>query len=174
MFITGGNQLRLSTILGGTQVGDLLRLRNRDEAMHVGGTSAGAAILSEHMIAYGEEGFRARVGMAHLAPGLGFLRKIIVDQHFSQRHRLGRLLSALSLNPRLLGLGVDENTAAFLCPDHVVRVVGEGTVTVIDTTNVGHSSADRVAPGELLDLHHLVMHVLTHGSRFDYETMQPE
>lgn len=170
VFLTGGNQLRLSTVIGGTSVSKLLRRRNA-VGLHIGGTSAGAAILSEHMIGYGEEGNVPRSGMAHLAPGLGVLHTLVVDQHFSQRHRLGRLLSILSLNPRLVGLGIDENTAAFIGPDDVMRVVGEGSVTVIDATNLDHSSADSVAPGAIVELRNVVLHVLSHGSRFSLEDL---
>jgi cyanophycinase len=172
VFLTGGNQLRLSTVIGGTEVSKLLRRRNL-EGLHVGGTSAGAAILSEHMIAYGDEGNVPRAGMAHLAPGLGMFHTVIVDQHFSQRNRLGRLLSALALNPRLVGLGIDENTAAFIGPDDVMRVVGEGSVTVVDAANLGHTSADRVSPGQIIELHNVVLHVLSHGARFSFRTLQP-
>ncbi|HVS13987.1 MAG TPA: cyanophycinase [Thermoanaerobaculia bacterium] len=163
VFITGGNQLRLSTILGGTRVADLLRRRNL-EGMTVGGTSAGAAILSEHMIAYGEEGLQPRAGKATLSPGLGFVRWAIVDQHFSQRNRLGRLLTALAYNPRLLGLGIDEDTAALIGPDDSVEVHGQGMVTVVDASQVEHSSIDEAAPGELVSLDNVRIHLLLDGA----------
>ncbi|REJ82619.1 MAG: cyanophycinase [Acidobacteria bacterium] len=172
VFLTGGNQLRLSTVIGGTKVAQLLRRRNA-EGLHVGGTSAGAAILSEHMIGYGDEGNVPRAGMAHLAPGLGIFQTIVVDQHFAQRNRFGRLLAALALNPRLVGLGIDENTAAFIGPDDVMRVVGEGSVMVLDNAKVGHTSADRAAPGQIIDVHNVVLHVLSHGGKFSFQTLQP-
>jgi cyanophycinase len=165
VFITGGNQLRLSTILGGTRVADLLRERHL-AGMPVGGTSAGAAILSEHMIAYGDEGIQPRAGKATLAPGLGFVRWAIIDQHFSQRHRLGRLLASLAYNPRLLGVGIDENTAAIFGPDDSIEVLGQGMVTVVDAAQVEHSSIDSASPGELVSLANVRLHLLLDGGCF--------
>lgn len=167
VFFTGGNQLRLSKILGGTQVAELLRRRHMEDRLHVGGTSAGAAILSEHMIAYGDEGMAPRAGVATLAPGLGFLPEAIVDQHFSQRNRLGRLLLALAYNPRLIGVGIDEDTAAFLQADLRLEVVGSGLVTIADASEVDHSSIDEASPGEPIALGNLRLHLLRHGDGFD-------
>jgi cyanophycinase len=111
VFLTGGNQLKLSTTIGGTAVADLLRRRNGDDGLHVAGTSAGAAVLSEHMIAFGNEGSTPHADMVTLAPGLGLTQSAIIDQHFRQRDRLGRLLTALAYNPRPIGVGLDEDTA---------------------------------------------------------------
>ena len=169
VFLTGGNQLRLAKVLGGTPVADLLRRRVREEPLVVAGTSAGAAILSEHMIAYGEEGVAPRAGIAALAPGLGLLPEIIVDQHFSQRNRLGRLLLALAYNPRLLGLGVDENTAAVIPPNGQIEVIGQSLVTVVDGTELVHASVDEAEPGQPVSLSHLRLHFLIDGDRFDLE-----
>ena len=135
VFITGGNQLRLTTIMGGTPAAQILHDRFY-AGMPVAGTSAGAAVMSAHMIAGGEEGPTPRAGMVTMAPGFGLTRDIIIDQHFRQRDRLGRLLTALSYNPALLGLGVDEDTAAFISPDDEIDVMGTSAVTVIDTSDV--------------------------------------
>ena len=113
IFFTGGNQLRLSTLLGGTPVAKLIRVRNAG-GVTVGGTSAGASILSEHMIAFGDEGSAVLSGSVRLAPGLGLTNRFIIDQHFRQRDRLGRLLTALAYNPFAVGIGLDEDTAAFI------------------------------------------------------------
>ncbi|MCY7387207.1 MAG: cyanophycinase, partial [Burkholderiales bacterium] len=110
VFFTGGNQLRLSTILGGTSVAKSLRLMNAG-GVHMAGTSAGAAFISEHMIAFGEEGASPIAGAVRLAPGLGLTNRFIIDQHFRQRDRVGRLLAALAFNPFAVGLGLDEDTA---------------------------------------------------------------
>jgi len=125
VFMTGGNQLRLSTTLGGTAVADALRSLNA-AGLHVAGTSAGASFLSEHMIAYGDDGATPRASIVTMAPGLGLSELFIIDQHFTQRDRLGRLLAAISFNPRCVGLGVDENTAAFIAPDDSFEVAGTG------------------------------------------------
>jgi cyanophycinase len=168
VFITGGNQLRLSTTIGGTPVAKMLRRRNAD-GMPIGGTSAGAAIMPEHMIASGDEGPTPYARMVQLAPGLGLSNKIMVDQHFRQRDRLGRLLSAIALNPFAIGLGIDEDTAAFIGPDNVVEVVGSGTVTFIDPFECGESTVAVAEPGEPIQLTNLRLHVLTQGGRFDLD-----
>ena len=115
IFLTGGNQLRLSTILGGTPVAKLIRERNaarRARRRHLGRRR----ILCEHMIAFGDEGATPRAGSVRLAPGLGLTNRFIIDQHFRQRDRLGRLLTALAYNPFAVGIGLDEDTAAFIGP----------------------------------------------------------
>ncbi len=168
VFLTGGNQLRLSTILGGTPVAKLLRRRNAD-GMPIGGTSAGAAIMPEHMIASGDEGSSPREGMVTLAPGLGFTNKVMIDQHFRQRDRLGRLLTAVAYNPFAVGVGIDEDTAVIIRADNTMEVVGTGSVTVIDPSKLQNSSivdAERGAPVSLIDLR---LHLLIHGGRFDLD-----
>ena len=169
VFITGGNQLRLSTTIGGTQVAKLLRRRNAD-GMTVGGTSAGAAIIPEHMIASGDEGPTPRARMVQLAPGLGLSNKIMVDQHFRQRDRIGRLLTAIALNPFAMGLGIDEDTAAFIGPDNIVEVVGSGTVTFIDPFEIDQCSVAEADANEPIQLTNLRLSVLKHGGRFNLDT----
>lgn len=169
VFLTGGNQLRISAILGGTPVAKAIRRLNA-RGVTVGGTSAGAAILSEHMIAYGEGGGTPHAGQASLAPGLGMTNRVIIDQHFRQRDRLGRLLSALSYNPFAVGLGLDEDTAAFIDPDNVVHVVGSDAITVVDPSALEHSSMPHADPGKALCLTNVKLHILTHGATFDLST----
>jgi cyanophycinase len=171
VFFTGGNQLRISTILGGTQVATQIRRMNA-RGIAVGGTSAGAAILPEHMIAYGSVGSTPMAGMVSLAPGLGLTNRFMIDQHFRERDRLGRLLSGLSYNPFAVGLGLDEDTSAFISPDNVVRVVGSGAVTVVDVSNLGHSSVAEACEGEPLCMTDVRIHILPHGSRFNLETRE--
>ncbi len=166
VFITGGNQLRLSTILGGTSTAAMVRERNL-QGLHVAGTSAGAAILSEHMIAYGKEGSTPRGESVALAPGFGVIGEVIVDQHFRQRDRLGRLLTALAYNPRLIGLGVDEDTAAVIGPSGDVEAIGAGAVTVVDPTQLSYSSADEVGPGQALSMLNVRVHILVKGGTFN-------
>ena len=141
VFLTGGNQLRLATHLGGTPVAKAIRRLNA-AGVHVAGTSAGAAFLSEHMIAFGEEGASPRAGIVTLAPGLGLTNRVVIDQHFRQRDRLGRLLTALAYNPFAIGLGLDEDTAAFIGPDDTLEVVGSGAITVVDPSELEYSSMD--------------------------------
>lgn len=171
IFIAGGNQLKLTSTLGGTAVAKLMRLRNA-AGVPVAGTSAGAAFLSEHMIAYGDEGATPRAGMVTMCAGLGLTNRVIVDQHFRQRERLGRLLTALAYNPFAVGLGVDEDTAAFIGPDDIVEVQGTGAVTIVDPADVAFSSIAEAKPGEAVTLVGVKVHVLAAGATFDLTTQQ--
>lgn len=166
VFMTGGNQLRLSTTLGGTRVAQLIRHRNA-EGMHVAGTSAGAAFMPEHMIAGGSEGSTPTPDKVTLAPGLGLTNTFIIDQHFRQRDRLGRLLTALAYNPFAIGIGLDEDTAAFIKPGDELEVVGSGGITIIDPTDLSYSSMDRAMRGEPVSLIGVKLHILVSGGRFD-------
>lgn len=169
VFMTGGNQLRLSTTLGGTKVAKLIRRRNA-MGMHVAGTSAGAAFMPEHMIAGGSEGSTPSPDMVTMAPGLGLTNAFIIDQHFRERDRLGRLLTALAYNPFAVGIGLDEDTAAFIRPGDQLEVVGSGGITVIDPTDLSYSSMDRARRGEPVSLIGVRLHILVSGGRFDIET----
>lgn len=166
VFFTGGAQLRLSTVLGGTRVATTVRRLNARGA-HVAGTSAGAAFLSEHMIAFGAEGATPLAGQATLAPGLGLTNRVVVDQHFRQRDRMGRLLSALAYNPFAVGLGLDEDTAAFIGPDNRLEVVGSGGITIVDVSGLEHSSMAYTAEGSPVEMIGVRLHVLVQGSTFD-------
>ncbi len=166
IFFTGGNQLRITTLLGGTPVAKAIRARNA-AGTHVAGTSAGAAVLSEHMIAFGEEGGSPRAGSVRLAPGLGLTNRFVIDQHFRQRDRFGRLATALAFNPFAIGIGLDEDTAAFIGPDNELEVVGSGAVTVIDAHGLQFSSMDQVDEGDPVCLLGLSVHVLVAGATFN-------
>jgi cyanophycinase len=171
VFLTGGNQLRLSTHLGGTPAAKKIRLMNA-AGVHVAGTSAGAAFLSEHMIAHGEEGASPRAGSVTLAPGLGLTNRIVIDQHFRQRERLGRLLTALAYNPFAIGLGLDEDTAAFIGPDNTVEVVGTGAVTVIDPAGLEFSSMDTAHSNDPVCMLGVKLHILVPGATFNLHTRE--
>ncbi len=168
IFLTGGNQLRLSTILGGTPLAQLIRHLNAD-GVNVGGTSAGAAIIPEHMIAGGPSGSTPRADGVILAPGLGLTNRVIIDQHFRQRDRIGRLLTAVSFNPFVVGIGLDEDTAAFIDADDIIEIVGSGAATILDPTNLSYSSMDSARPGEPVSLIGLQLHVLAEGAQYDIE-----
>ena len=169
IFFTGGNQLRLTTLLGGTPVAKLIRVANAS-GVTVGGTSAGASILSEHMIAFGDEGSAVVSGSVRLAPGLGLTNRFIIDQHFRQRDRLGRLLTALAYNPFAVGIGLDEDTAAFIGPDETVEVEGSGGVTIVDAADVSYTSMDEASEGQPLCVLGLKLHVLVSGATFNLHT----
>lgn len=169
VFLTGGDQLRLSTILGGTDVARELRKMNA-HGVHVAGTSAGAAFLSEHMIAFGKEGGTPLAGQATLAAGLGLTNRLVIDQHFRQRDRMGRLLSALAYNPFAIGIGLDEDTAAFIGANDVFEVVGSGGITLVDAAPIEHSAMATTPEGRPVEMLGLRLHVLVEGSKFDLHT----
>jgi cyanophycinase len=169
IFFTGGNQLRLTTLLGGTPVAKLIRLRNA-HGVTVGGTSAGASILSEHMIAFGDDGSAVISGSVRLAPGLGLTNRFIIDQHFRQRDRLGRLLTALAYNPFAVGIGLDEETAAFIGPDETVEIEGSGGVTIVEGSEVSYSSMDDANEGQPVCMLGLRLHILVAGATFNLHT----
>ena len=169
VFFTGGNQLRISTIIGGTPAAKLIRERNA-RGVHVGGTSAGASILSEHMIAFGKEGSSPRAGSVRLAPGLGLTNRFIIDQHFRQRDRLGRLVAALAYNPFAIGIGLDEDTAAFIGPDNVLEVEGSGAVTVVDAGALSFSSMADAGQSQPVCLLGLTVHILVAGATYNLHT----
>jgi cyanophycinase len=173
IFFTGGNQLRLSTLIGGTAVAKVVRQLNA-AGVAVAGTSAGAAFISEHMIAFGDEGSTPVAGSVRLAPGMGLTNRFIIDQHFRQRDRLGRLLTALAYNPFAVGIGLDEDTAAFIGPDNTVHVQGSGGITVVDAAEVQFSSMDSVNEGRPVCLLGVKLHILTQGATFNLHTRQAD
>ena len=169
IFFTGGNQLRLATTIGGTDAAKSFRAGNA-RGIHIAGTSAGAAFVCEHMIAIGESGGTPKRGMASLSPGLGLTNRIIVDQHFRERDRLGRLLTALAYNPFATGIGVDEDTAAFIGPDDVIEVFGSGGLTVVDPSGIEFSSMADAGMGQPVGLIGVQLHILLAGDRYDLKT----
>jgi len=169
IFFTGGNQLRLTTLLGGTPVATVIRRRNA-AGVTVGGTSAGASILSEHMIAFGDEGSSVISGSVRLAPGLGLTNRFVIDQHFRQRDRLGRLITALAYNPFAVGIGLDEDTAVFIGPDETLEVEGSGGVTIVDAKDTTFSSMDSVSEGQPVCMLGLKVHILVAGATFNLHT----
>lgn len=165
LFITGGSQLRISVALGGTAIADMIRRRHA-EGMVVAGTSAGAAVLSEHMISMGDSGGTPRRRLVQMAKGLGLAPEIVIDQHFRQRDRLGRLVTALSYNPGPLGIGVDEDTAAVIDGEEL-RVIGSGAVTVLDASGMRYTDSSEVRRGQPLSMLGLKLDFLTSGCRYD-------
>ncbi len=171
IFMTGGNQLKLSGIVNGTAFGEAIRAAHRRGAV-VAGTSAGASIQSSHMVAFGPGGSTPKQRMTQLAEGLGLVRDVVIDQHFGQRNRYGRLLMLVAQSPGLLGIGIDEDTAAVVTREsagELLRVVGRGAVTVFDgRTMVSNAhEARRTAP---LLASGVVLHVLPDGFGFNLTT----
>ncbi len=169
IFLTGGNQLRLATLLGGTLFAHTLRNCNAGGVV-VAGTSAGASILGQHMIAFGRLGEWPTQRMAQLSPGLGLTNRVIIDQHFQQRGRTGRLMVAVAHNPYLVGLGIDEDTAIILDAYNLIEVVGRGSVVVVDGAGMSYTNLDQAKRYDPIAVTDMRVHVLTNG--FGYNLIQ--
>ena len=165
IFLTGGNQMRLSAIIGGTRFEELVRKRNSEGAV-VAGTSAGASILSAHMVALGSSGATPKLRMAQMFAGFGLISNVIIDQHFRQRDRIGRLLSLVASNPGLLGIGIDEDTAAIIDSDNTLRVIGRHSVTLVDGSHMKSDIFQVKRYGEIT-ISDARLHVLGSGRKFD-------
>jgi cyanophycinase len=165
IYLTGGNQLRLSSVVGGTALGAAI-VEAHERGAVVAGTSAGASAVSSHMMAFGASGPTPKHRMAQVAVGLGLLRNVVVDQHFEQRTRLGRLLAVVSQSPSLIGLGLDEDTAAVIYPDETLEVIGRGAVTVVDGSQVV-TDAFQTKGYKPMMVSGAILHSLPSGYRFD-------
>lgn len=165
LFFSGGDQLRITSQIGDTGIEDKVR-RLYERGGVIAGTSAGASVMSDTMLVKGTSKETHRLGDLHMAPGLGLIRDVIIDQHFAERGRFGRLLGAVAHNPRVLGLGIDEDTAAVVEGD-MLHVVGDGAVYVVDGTGVTYSNVAEAEPDVTLSMHDVKVHVLAHGNRFD-------
>lgn len=172
IFLTGGNQLKIATLLGGTPIATALRRRHAAGAV-VGGTSAGASAMSQHMIAFGRSGASPSQRMVSLSPGLGLTNRIIIDQHFRQRDRIGRLIAAVAFNPFLIGVGVDEDTAMILDHHNQIEVIGRHSVTIVDGAEMTYTDIHQVKQHANVAAHNLRVHVLTHGQRYDLLSRRP-
>ncbi|KOP25146.1 cyanophycinase [Hapalosiphon sp. MRB220] len=166
VFLTGGDQLRLCGVLSDTPAMDIIRQRVRSGELTLAGTSAGAAVMGYHMIAGGGSGESPNRSLVDMATGLGFIPEVIVDQHFNNRNRMGRLMSAIASHPDRLGIGIDEDTCALFERDGWLQVLGKGSVTIVDPTEVTHTNEPHVGATEPLNLHNLRLHILSHGDRF--------
>src|SRR5437879_11045127 len=165
IFMTGGNQLRLSSVIGGTKLGEAI-LDAHGRGVVVAGTSAGASAVATHMMAFGSSGATPKHRMAHVSVGLGLLVHVVVDQHFEQRTRLGRLLAVVAQCPCLIGLGLDEDTAAVIDADDILEVIGRGAVTVVDGSDV-ITDAFRTTGHKPIMVSNARLHSLSSGYRFD-------
>lgn len=171
VFFTGGDQLRITSILGGTRAYQALMETYRRGAL-IAGTSAGASALSSTMITDGLNNDPARKCTLKMAPGLGLVEQVLIDQHFAQRGRLGRLLCGVAENPHILGIGIDEDTAIRIDPDARFFVLGSSAVTVIDGITITDSNVSELAPNEILAIRGVTLHVLPRGYGFDLMTRE--
>jgi cyanophycinase len=171
VFFSGGDQLRIASQIGDTPVEQRVR-QIYDRGGLVAGTSAGASVMSDTMLVKGSSGESHRIGDLHMAPGLGLVRDVIIDQHFAERGRFGRLFGAVAHNPRELGLGIDENTAIILAGDRF-EVIGSGCVYVIDGAGVTHSNIAEARPERALSMYDVRLHVLSSGDIFVLARRRP-
>lgn len=167
VFLTGGDQLRLCALLADTPLLELVRMKAQSGQLALAGTSAGAAVMGHHMIAGGSSGEHPNRSLVDMATGFGIVPEVIVDQHFHNRNRMARLMSAIAMHPDRLGIGIDEDTCALFENDGQMEVIGRGTVTLVDPGHMSHTNESWVAATDPLSLHNLKVHVLIHGDRFD-------
>jgi len=165
VFFTGGNQMKLSAAIRGTRFGDAV-VEAYGRGVLVGGTSAGASVVSEHMVGYGSPGAQPKFRMVGAAQGLGLLPGVIVDQHFSQRERFGRLMNLVASSPDLLGIGLDEDTSILVTDETELEVVGKGSVFCVDMRTALTDAATARGTTPLM-ISGAGVHFLPHGARFD-------
>jgi len=172
IFFSGGDQLKLVALLGGTLLLETMRARFAAGAA-VAGTSAGASALSEHMISFGRSGPSPSMRMVAMGRGLGFTDKCVLDQHFRERDRIGRLVSAVTQNPEMLGVGIDEDTAFIIAPDDTCEVIGRGSVSIVDGGHVNYTDMYDVTRYNEFSVFGVRMHFLTREHCFDLKTRTP-
>ncbi|MDY6782402.1 MAG: cyanophycinase [Cyanobacteriota bacterium] len=173
VFMTGGDQLRLCGLLAETSVMERIRTRVRAGEIALAGTSAGAAVMGHHMIGGGGSGESPNRSLVDMATGLGMIPEAIVDQHFHNRNRMARLLSAIAMHPDRLGIGIDEDTCAIFEQDGTIQVMGRGTVNIVDARDLSHTNQPHVGANDPLSLHGLQFHVLCHGDRYHLHERHP-
>jgi cyanophycinase len=172
VFLSGGDQLRLCALLDDTPLMNLLQTQVRQKEVVLAGTSAGAAVLSSEMIACGGSGEAPNKGLVDLTTGLGFIPEVIVDQHFHNRNRLARLITAIAAYPDKLGIGVDEDTCALFEANGQIQVLGKGAVTIVDPRDVQTLNHDSAGENSPLSIANLRLHVLSQGDCYDLHTHQ--
>ena len=173
IFLTGGDQLRLCDLLANTSLMNRIIEKAQKKEISLAGTSAGAAVMGHHMISGGSSAESPNQALVDMAQGLGIIPKVLVDQHFHNRNRLARLLSAISGYPELLGIGIDEDTCAMFENDDMIQVIGKGTVTIIDAREMSHTNRPNVQGSDPLSMHGLKLHILEHGDRYDLYNQCP-
>lgn len=169
VFLTGGDQLRLCGLLSDTPVMDIVRSRAQSGEITLAGTSAGAAVMGYHMIAGGGSGESPNHSLVDMTLGLGIIPEILVDQHFHNRNRMARLMSAIVAHPTLLGIGIDEDTCALFEGDGILQVLGKGAVTILDPGEMTYTNQAEIEKTEPLCMGNLRLHVLSAGCRFDLQ-----
>lgn len=171
IFFVGGDQLRISSILGGTEFHKAI-LEGLNYGKVIAGTSAGASMMSQVMVVEGKDDEAPRKCTLKMAPGMGLLQGVIIDQHFNQRGRIGRLLAAVAQNPGIIGLGIDEDTAAIVNSDLSFKVAGSGVVTVVDGRDISFTNISEQYAEEPLAITNVKIHIFPEGYGFNLITKQ--
>lgn len=166
LFFTGGDQLRITSMIGGSPVYDAVKELCTNGGL-IAGTSAGASVMSDTMIVQGEDDESPHKCTLKMSPGLGLVNNIIIDQHFAQRGRIGRLLTAIAQNPEVLGIGIDEDTAIVVSDKGTAEVIGSGAVYFIDGSSIDYSNVSEQYSDEVLSMFNVKLHVLKEGNRFN-------
>lgn len=166
IFMTGGDQLRLCGLIADTPFAITIIKRIEERRIVLAGTSAGAAAMGYHMISGGSSGESPHKELVNMSTGLSILPEIIVDQHFHNRNRMARLMTAIAAHPDKIGIGIDEDTVAIFEPNHTMRVIGRGTVTVVDPGEVSYSNQLWVSGSAPLTIHNLRVHILASGCKY--------
>jgi cyanophycinase len=168
IFLTGGDQLRLTTILGGTWVLDAIHKRLRVGALIVG-TSAGAAVFSDTMIYEGKSEEGLFKGGVLTTSGFGFVENIIFDTHFIDRGRIGRLMQIVTTNPTSIGVGLGEDSGVILRGNGTAEVIGTGQVIIVDGSDIEHSNIMDIEPGGAIAIENICIHSLVNGYGYDFK-----
>jgi cyanophycinase len=166
VFMTGGDQLRLCGLLADTPLMNSVRQRAQRGEITLAGTSAGAAVMGHYMIAGGGSGESPNRSLVDITTGLGIIPELLVDQHFHNRNRMGRLMSAIAAHPDRFGIGIDEDTCTVFEGDGLLQVIGKGSVTIIDPAEMTHTNQSYVGATEPLNMCNLRVHILVHGDRY--------
>lgn len=170
VFMTGGDQLRLCGLLAETPLMDKIRTEARAGKIVLAGTSAGAAVMGQRMIAGGGSGASPNRSLVDITNGLDIIPEVVVDQHFHNRNRMCRLLSAVASNPDKVGIGIDEDTCALFEGDGKIQILGKGTVTIVDTSRMTYTNEPYVGATDPLSLFNLKLHILCHGDRYNMKS----
>ena len=173
VFFTGGDQLKITSQIGDTPVFERVHEIYHSGGM-IAGTSAGASVVCETMMVGGDSNGSSKIGVGlRMAPGFGLFKGAIVDQHFAERGRMGRLVGAVAQNPRILGIGIDENTAILVKGHRTFTVIGDGAVYVLDGSTVSYSNIAEARVEKTLSIYDMKLHILTQGDTFDLSTRRP-
>lgn len=172
IFFTGGDQLRITSLVGGTPIYNELK-DLASKGIYIVGTSAGASVMSDTMILEGEDEEAPMKSSLKMSPGFGLVKSAIIDQHFDQRGRIGRLLTGVAQNPEVLGIGVDEDTAIIVSDKGVAQVIGAGAVYFIDGSKISLTNVSEQNPREVLSIYGVQLHVLKEGNKFDLIRKEP-